>query len=378
MSSGRSAGSTGRSSRSRGSTPAMLELVEVGDARLPGEVIALDDGVATVQVYEYTGGAPARRPGRRERASRCTAELGPGLLGGVFDGMLRRLSGAGGAPRRRRPARDARPRAALAVHPAAPPSASDGRAGSGPRRGARDARRSRTGCSCRPASPARSSGSPPAGELHGRRARRARRRPGARPGARAGPCARRGRSASGSAADVPLVTGQRALDLFFPLARGSTAAVPGGFGTGQDGAPAADRQVVRRRRDRVRRLRRARQRDGRRARGAVASSTTRAPAGALLDRTVLDREHLEHARAGPRGEHLHGRHGRRVLPRHGLRRGADRRLDVALGRGAARGRLAHRRAAGRGGLPRRASPPRWPRSTSARGGCGRSAATRRP
>ena len=34
-------------------------------------------------------------------------------------------------------------------------------------------------------------------------------------------------------ADVPLRTGQRALDLFFPIARGSSAAVPGGFGTGK-------------------------------------------------------------------------------------------------------------------------------------------------
>jgi vacuolar-type H+-ATPase catalytic subunit A/Vma1 len=32
---------------------------------------------------------------------------------------------------------------------------------------------------------------------------------------------------------VPLHTGQRAVDLLFPLARGSTAAVPGGFGTGK-------------------------------------------------------------------------------------------------------------------------------------------------
>jgi V/A-type H+-transporting ATPase subunit A len=34
-------------------------------------------------------------------------------------------------------------------------------------------------------------------------------------------------------AGVPLVTGQRVLDLLFPLARGSTAGVPGGFGTGK-------------------------------------------------------------------------------------------------------------------------------------------------
>ena len=34
-------------------------------------------------------------------------------------------------------------------------------------------------------------------------------------------------------ADVPLITGQRVLDLLYPVARGSTAAVPGGFGTGK-------------------------------------------------------------------------------------------------------------------------------------------------
>jgi ATP synthase alpha/beta subunit-like protein len=34
-------------------------------------------------------------------------------------------------------------------------------------------------------------------------------------------------------ADAPLHTGQRALDLLFPLAKGATAAVPGGFGTGK-------------------------------------------------------------------------------------------------------------------------------------------------
>ncbi|MBD3307116.1 V-type ATP synthase subunit A [candidate division KSB3 bacterium] len=32
---------------------------------------------------------------------------------------------------------------------------------------------------------------------------------------------------------VPLVTGQRVIDTFFPLAKGGTAAVPGGFGTGK-------------------------------------------------------------------------------------------------------------------------------------------------
>ncbi|MDR0599297.1 MAG: V-type ATP synthase subunit A [Treponema sp.] len=35
------------------------------------------------------------------------------------------------------------------------------------------------------------------------------------------------------AADQPLITGQRVIDLFFPLSKGGTAAIPGGFGTGK-------------------------------------------------------------------------------------------------------------------------------------------------
>ena len=41
----------------------MLDLVEVGARKLPGEVIALDPEAATVQVYAYTGGV---RPGDDE------------------------------------------------------------------------------------------------------------------------------------------------------------------------------------------------------------------------------------------------------------------------------------------------------------------------
>lgn len=35
------------------------------------------------------------------------------------------------------------------------------------------------------------------------------------------------------APDVPLVTGQRVIDTFFPISKGGTAAIPGGFGTGK-------------------------------------------------------------------------------------------------------------------------------------------------
>ena len=45
---------------------------------------------------------------------------------------------------------------------------------------------------------------------------------------------RRSRPAGARLAQAgPLITGQRVLDLMFPIARGSTAAIPGGFGTGK-------------------------------------------------------------------------------------------------------------------------------------------------
>jgi V/A-type H+-transporting ATPase subunit A len=73
---------------------AMFELVDVGPVRLPGEVVGIRDGVLTIQAYEYTGGL---RPGDPvvARGEPLSVPLGPGLLGSVFDGLLRPLSGAG-------------------------------------------------------------------------------------------------------------------------------------------------------------------------------------------------------------------------------------------------------------------------------------------
>lgn len=68
----------------------MLEVVEVGDLRLIGEVIRVRDGVATLQVYENTSGLKPGEP------VRCTSrplsvKLGPGLLGTIYDGIQRPL-----------------------------------------------------------------------------------------------------------------------------------------------------------------------------------------------------------------------------------------------------------------------------------------------
>ena len=77
--------------RARGSRQvSMLELVEVGEEHLVGEVIGLDGDTMTVQIYEETSfmepGAPVYGTGMP-----LSVELGPGLLRSIFDGIQRPL-----------------------------------------------------------------------------------------------------------------------------------------------------------------------------------------------------------------------------------------------------------------------------------------------
>lgn len=69
---------------------AMYELVFIGFENLIGEIIRLNGETATVQVYEDTSGLtvgdPVRRSGRP-----LSVELGPGILGSIFDGIQRPL-----------------------------------------------------------------------------------------------------------------------------------------------------------------------------------------------------------------------------------------------------------------------------------------------
>jgi V/A-type H+-transporting ATPase subunit A len=77
--------------RARGSRRvSMLELVEVGEERLVGEVIGLEGDSITIQVYEETAGM---RPGAPVYGTGLplSVELGPGLLRGIFDGVQRPL-----------------------------------------------------------------------------------------------------------------------------------------------------------------------------------------------------------------------------------------------------------------------------------------------
>jgi V/A-type H+-transporting ATPase subunit A len=207
----------------------MGELVRIGAAGLPGEVVGIVEGRATSQAYEATSGL---RPGEPVVAAGqpLSVELGPGLLGGIFDGLLRPLTdaprflGPGWRPRRARRGRrwDFRPAVGpgdrvasgdllgvvaetpLLEHRLLVPVGVSGEvrsvAGEGSLAG--DARIAEVGAAT-------------LGLMTSWPVRRPR------------PVAAR------LDADVPLLTGQRAVDSFFPVARGSTAAVPGGFGTGK-------------------------------------------------------------------------------------------------------------------------------------------------
>jgi V/A-type H+/Na+-transporting ATPase subunit A len=207
---------------------AMSEVVELGPQRVPGEVVALADGVGIVEAYEYTGGLgpDAKAYARGEPLS---ASLGPGLLGGVFDGLLRPLSPRGTwlLPGATGDLHDGRTWSFTpAVHVGDTVAAGDivgTVAGDGP-------------VELRVLVPSGVAGTvgyvAAAGDarsgtalamIDGTEVGLTQRWPVRR--------ARPYRERLDSAG--PLVTGQRALDLLYPIALGSTAAVPGGFGTGK-------------------------------------------------------------------------------------------------------------------------------------------------
>jgi V/A-type H+-transporting ATPase subunit A len=206
---------------------AMYDIVEVGAGRLPGETVSIRGNLATIQAYEYTGGLAPGDPAYAGGAP-LSGRFGPHLLGGIFDGLLRPLSGA---PTWLQPGRTA-PDEETAYEFI--PEVADGAA-------AREG--DRLGSVTAPGGvPYRVLVPPGAGgTVTGLR--------------KAGPAGARAVVATvgGTSVrlinawpvrrprpfrervegDVPLLTGQRAVDMLFPVTRGGTAAVPGGFGTGK-------------------------------------------------------------------------------------------------------------------------------------------------
>ena len=68
----------------------MFEIVKVGRQELIGEIITLEEDVATIQVYEETAGIVPGEAVLRTGES-LSVELGPGLLGNIYDGIQRPL-----------------------------------------------------------------------------------------------------------------------------------------------------------------------------------------------------------------------------------------------------------------------------------------------
>lgn len=73
-----------------GRSMSMMDMVHVGEKRILGEVVGIDEGDITVQVYEDSSelkiGEPVISTGLP-----MSIDLGPGLLGNIFDGIARPL-----------------------------------------------------------------------------------------------------------------------------------------------------------------------------------------------------------------------------------------------------------------------------------------------
>ncbi|MDR1870007.1 MAG: V-type ATP synthase subunit A [Treponema sp.] len=221
----------------------LFDLVEVGEKRIIGEIVRLEGGEAVIQVYEdNTGlkvGSPAYSTGRP-----LSALLGPGLMGTIYDGIQRPLEklykhdGAFMAPGDRGNPLDPEkkwrfiPSAELAAKiasgekvPAAagmilgsiketesvickimvPPNIKGGEithlAGEGDYTIFQAAAKTSLGVEI--------------------------------PFAQWWPVRLPRPIAARLSPDQPLITGERVIDIFFPLSKGGTAAIPGGFGTGK-------------------------------------------------------------------------------------------------------------------------------------------------
>ncbi len=211
---------------------ALNEVVFVGEERLLGEVIRIEGDVATVQVYEDTAGLALGEPAEAA-GEPLSVELGPGLLGRVFDGVQRPLSEL--AERQgdflgrgvRIPALD--PDRRWDFEPSVAPGdllAAGARVGVAREGGVEHPILAPPGVEGRVAEVRAGPATVYAPVVvldDGIAVTLAHRWPVRR----ARPVKRR------IAADAPFLTGQRVLDCFFPVCAGGTAMVPGGFGTGK-------------------------------------------------------------------------------------------------------------------------------------------------
>jgi len=212
---------------------AMHEVVEVGPEQLVGEVIRISGDIGTIQVYESTRGL---RPGGEVLCSGepLSLSLGPGLIGNIYDGVQRPLkslhsqSGSFIGRGQKAPPLDTDKKWPVRMRCKNGDEVRAGQVIAAVQESHVIEHRVMTP----PGVCGQVSDVVPDGDhtveqvlckVGGREVRMVQRWP-----------ARQARPfADRQATHRPLVTGQRIIDTLFPLARGGTAAIPGGFGTGK-------------------------------------------------------------------------------------------------------------------------------------------------
>jgi V/A-type H+-transporting ATPase subunit A len=214
----------------------MLEAVEVGEEHLVGEIIGLDGDLATMQVYEDTTGL---QPGTPVYGTGLplSVELGPGLIDNILDGIqrpLRRIQEEGDFVGRgiRVPALDRNKKWAFSgrVEPG------DQVRGGAVIGAVQESPLVEHRILVPPGISGEVSWIAPDGDyavdeivarVHVDGEEKELRMYHRWPVRQARPVRAR------LEPYVPLLTGQRVIDTFFPIAKGGTAAIPGGFGTGK-------------------------------------------------------------------------------------------------------------------------------------------------
>jgi V/A-type H+-transporting ATPase subunit A len=214
-----------------GISPKMYDVIQVGNEKLMGEVIKIVGNKTVIQVYEDTSGI---RPGEPcvSTGLPLVAELGPGLLGSVYDGILRPLpdlmAAMGDFIKRGVAAPGLNRKARYAFTPSVKKGdkVTEGQIiGTAPERSMTHRILVPNGISgtVEEIKSGDFTVDQTVAVIGGKEIMMMQRWP-----------VRFGRPVKRKLMpDIPLLTGQRILDTLFPISKGGTAAIPGGFGTGK-------------------------------------------------------------------------------------------------------------------------------------------------
>jgi V/A-type H+-transporting ATPase subunit A len=213
----------------------LYDVVEIGDKRLIGEIIRLEGEIATIQIYEdNTGMRVGESAYSQERP--LSVHLGPGLLGQIYDGI-------------QRPLRDIKKQAGGFITPGIkiPPIRAEkkwrfvptAKVGDPVTAGIQLGEVKETQSIVHRVLPfpaikaSKLDWIAPEGDYDLTEAIARFSDGGTSTMAHYWPVRRARPYIQKLGMEEPLVTGQRVIDIFFPISRGGTSAIPGGFGTGK-------------------------------------------------------------------------------------------------------------------------------------------------